>query len=750
MTTKNCARLLLAILLLFSGTSPVLAQTPDQCASVQPARPGDILTDALSDVPAAHIDIARVETSLSGETLTAVFHLKALPETLRFNRSEFGRGAKEYQWEVAVDVDNDRGTGPGGFDILLTAYHIAFLSHEESGADVTAPLQEMLEASVWETNPNGSTGTLAAADLAVSPEDNTITLIGNIPGITPASRLTFSAYDVEFAAEADQIECHPSYIRSRGPWGCNAAAALALPGQTVTAETGNVIDPYMDITALSASLSGERLTAVFHLRDLPETLTFNRAGTPQNVMEYAWVVVIDVDGDRATGAAGFEYQLLASHSVPPSAQESNVSAPVETKAEARVWSLHAGSAAPPGRAVLEASAEEDTITLTGDIPGITPAARLAFRTYDYYGNADEVGCFNPQLQITLSSQCLVYAAFPPGQTVTDEAADAPAAHIDLTRIETALSGETLTVVFHLRDIPQTLTFNRTGIAENYKEYGWDVSIDIDGDQETGNRGIEYLLSASHFVPASRKGSNAQAPIESGLEANVLKARPDGFVFMSGATLAVFPEENTLTLTGTIPGITQESRLTFKTYDYTGGSDEIGCQDPSASQASADGPAAGASQELAGHIDVRDIAVALDGETLTVTFHLRDLPETLTFDRSGVPANALEYSWEVSIDVDNDRATGPGGYDYMLSAGYFVHPLVKGSNTAARMTDPGFVTARILGLDAEGNRRLAAAAIVVSAADNTITLTGKIPGITAESPLRFRAYDHLSGSFQTPR
>ena len=215
MTTKNCACLLLAILLLlFSGTSPVLAQTPDQCASVQPARPGDTLTDALSDVPAAHIDLTRVETSLSGETLTALFHLKHLPETLRFNRTEFGRGAKEYQWEVAVDVDNDRGTGPGGFDILLTAYHIAFLSHGKTGADVTAPLQEMLEASVWEINPNGSTGTLAAADLAVSPEDNTITLTGNIPGITPASRLTFSAYDAEFAAEADQIECHPSYIRS--------------------------------------------------------------------------------------------------------------------------------------------------------------------------------------------------------------------------------------------------------------------------------------------------------------------------------------------------------------------------------------------------------------------------------------------------------------------------------------------------------------------------------------------------------
>ena len=32
----------------------------------------------------------------------------------------------------------------------------------------------------------------------------------------------------------------------------------------------------------------------------------------------------------------------------------------------------------------------------------------------------------------------------------------------------------------------------------------------------------------------------------------------------------------------------------------------------------------------------------------------------------------------------------------------------------------------------------------------MTTKNCIPGITAESPLRFRAYDHLSGSYQTPR
>ena len=236
MKIKNYVHFFLAILLLIAGSTPVLAQTPEQCGSVEPIRPGDTVTDAVSDVPAAHIDITEVETSLSGERLTVVFHLRDLPETLRFNRTEYGKGTKEYEWEVAIDVDNDRSTGPGGFDTLLTAYHIAFLSHEGTDADTIAPIGEMLEAAVWETHSGGSTSTLADADLVVSAEEETITISGYIPGITSESRLTFSAYDVEFAGEADQMECHAPYRKSMGPWGCDSGAALTGPGQTVTDE----------------------------------------------------------------------------------------------------------------------------------------------------------------------------------------------------------------------------------------------------------------------------------------------------------------------------------------------------------------------------------------------------------------------------------------------------------------------------------------------------------------------------------
>ena len=426
-------------------------------------------------------------------------------------------------------------------------------------------------------------------------------------------------------------------------------------------------------------------------------------------------------------------------------------------------------------AVPAVSAEEDTITITGIIPGITPESRLAFEAYDagYPRKEDWIECHDPfsmglhAWPAPSSNQCDSDEAVRPGLSITDDATDALPAHVDVTEISTSLSGETLTVVFHFRDLPETLTFDRTGVPANVTEYSWEVSIDVDADQETGLNGFEYILSSisvSHGGSSDRERSAASAADD--LQTNTWHLDPGGSAFsdidfLGWARIEVSAEEDTVTLSGEIPGITAESQLAFGVYDYLGGVEEVGCLTPfglgrpSAFQDPLDGSAETTgrsvsgddSRELAGHIDIRGVTTAVDGETLTVTLLLRDVPEMLTFDRTGVPEHALEYSWEVSVDVDNDAETGAGGFDFMLSAGYFVHPLVKDSNTAAKITDPGFVTAAILGLDGEGNRVLAEAAIEVSAEDNTITLSGDIPGITAESPLKYRTYDYFAGSVE---
>ncbi len=761
MKIRNCARFLLVVFLLAAGTTPVLAHEAGHCGSVEPIRPGDSVTDAVSDVPAAHIDLTEVETSLSGARLTVVFHLKDLPETLTFNRTEHGEGSKEYEWEVAIDVDNDRSTGPGGFDFLLTAYHIAFLSHKETDADTTAPIGEMLEAAVWETHAGGSTSALADADLAVSAEEDTITITGYIPGITSDSRLTFSAYDVEFAGEADQVDCHTSFRESMGPWGCDAGAALTTPGQTVSDEIEGATDPYMDITKVSTSLSGETLTVVFHLRDVPETLTFNRTGISENFTEYAWVVVVDVDNDRETGSGGFEYQMLASYSVPPSEEGSNTKAPIESKMKVGVSSLEPGSAMPAADATLEVSPEEDTITLSGNIPDITTESRLAFRTYDYLDGFGGVGCLISKSQSRTPSHCDSDDAVTPGQTLADDVADVPAAHIDITEVETSLSAERLTVVFHLRDLPETLRFNRTEHGRGAMEYEWEVAIDADNDRSTGPGGFDTLLSAYHIAFLSHRGTDADtiAPIAEMLEASVWEIRPGGSTStLADADLAVSVEEDTITITGNIPGITSDSRLAFSTLDaqFPGDNDQFACHDPYARSLEPRGCDSGAAlarpgqtvtddieDATASHVDITKVSTSLSGETLTAVFHLRDLPETLTFNRTGISEYYMEYGWDVSIDIDGDRETGNRGIEYELSASHFVPSSEKGNNAKASIDSK--VEAAVLKARSDGFMTLIDASLEVSPEEDTITLSGNIPGITAESQLTFSAYDYFGGS-----
>ena len=108
-----------------------------------------------------------------------------------------------------------------------------------------------------------------------------------------------------------------------------------------------------------------------------------------------------------------------------------------------------------------------------------------------------------------------------------------------------------------------------------------------------------------------------------------------------------------------------------------------------------------SHDLVAHIDIRGVTTALDGDTLTVTFQLRDLPETLTFNRTGVPNHALEYNWEVSIDVDNDPATGSAGFDYMLSAGLFRASPRERQRYGGRDNPTGLRQSRPLGAEPAG-------------------------------------------------
>ena len=120
----------------------------------------------------------------------------------------------------------------------------------------------------------------------------------------------------------------------------------------------------------------------------------------------------------------------------------------------------------------------------GEIPGITVTAQI--QSVDYFDGSVEMSSHGPSITGLGADSCQPDdAVISPGQRVIDAVSDTLPAHIDITEVSTALIGsETLAVVFHLRDVPETLDY-RKNVREDALEYKWEVSIDVDNDQETG-------------------------------------------------------------------------------------------------------------------------------------------------------------------------------------------------------------------------------------------------------------------------
>ena len=136
----------------------------------------------------------------------------------------------------------------------------------------------------------------------------------------------------------------------------------------------------------------------------------------------------------------------------------------------------------------------------------------------------------------------------------------------------------LKVVFHLRDLPESLIFNRAGGGEGASEYRWEVSIDVDPGQEDGQFGMDFQMSATHSVPPENEDGGTSAAIGSKVEAHTWIRFQDGFRRMEEAAIVVSPSADTITLVGDFPGITPDSRLIFNAYDSLHGYEHVECQD----------------------------------------------------------------------------------------------------------------------------------------------------------------------------
>ena len=164
----------------------------------------------------------------------------------------------------------------------------------------------------------------------------------------------------------------------------------------------------------------------------------------------------------------------------------------------------------------------------------------------------------------------------PGQSAHDPPQLYLPDYLDIVGVESSLDGETLTVILHLRNIPEELEFNRTGLDNSSVEYKWAVDINIDNAGDPRDFSHEYTLEAFHVVNRIPRNAPPKVqPFKEAVEIKLLKITyyPErnelsgSEVSSANARLLVSHEDNTLTLIGQVPGITDESSLYFQTQDY---------------------------------------------------------------------------------------------------------------------------------------------------------------------------------------
>lgn len=178
-----------------------------------------------------------------------------------------------------------------------------------------------------------------------------------------------------------------------------------------------------------------------------------------------------------------------------------------------------------------------------------------------------------------------------GESVETEPSDELPGYIDIVKVESELYKQVLTVVLHLRDIPEELTFNREGMKNNRIEYSWMVLISESGYVEPWADEVERMTRFRHHLMTAHFTEDVEAivpdsgSIVSFVESNVWaikrdegseEERPWYAEALWDASIEVSHEKDTLTMTGYVPGVAGEHLLLIETNDYFRGRDRIRC------------------------------------------------------------------------------------------------------------------------------------------------------------------------------
>lgn len=193
-------------------TSPQVSPYDNECFEDQLLMlPGQSIEVPISEELPDYVDIVGVSSELDGEILTATFHLRGIPAELDLSTEDVKVNRAEYTLVVFVGPEYKPDDEFPRTDYILGTIY----GWERPAQDTTEKVSEaatMLLAAVWEMDPavyededeeeEGEglpyTQLENKVDVVISDQDNTLTLVGQIPGITAESTLIFSNLQSEF------------------------------------------------------------------------------------------------------------------------------------------------------------------------------------------------------------------------------------------------------------------------------------------------------------------------------------------------------------------------------------------------------------------------------------------------------------------------------------------------------------------------------------------------------------------------
>jgi hypothetical protein len=167
--------------------------------------------------------------------------------------------------------------------------------------------------------------------------------------------------------------------------------------------------------------------------------------------------------------------------------------------------------------------------------------------------------------------------FKSGLSYSDASGDMPISFLDVVGFQATVdeTSETLKIVLHMRDIPETAT---RGQVTNLVEYAWMVFVYLDPSQaiQTDQPG-DYCFALNTTIEDPLANTNRPTPGTPVAVPIYQLFENNGIYNSSGISIStpnvdVNPDRDTLTLTGRVPGIKSNAVFGFHTEYFDGTSD----------------------------------------------------------------------------------------------------------------------------------------------------------------------------------